>query len=138
MTDWNDAALIDKFLDGLSHQTRRGLIGQAIPNTLVDLIDQATQVDALTQAYHHNPSKYHHNNYHNTYYRNSNSMDVDSTTTRHLPLTDFERKCRLCERLCLYCREANHMKIHCPNIPKCPCLDYNHNTDSGKESAQHQ
>ena len=134
MTDWNDAALIDKFLDGLSHQTRRGLIGQAIPNTLVDLIDQATQVDALTQAYHHNPGKYHHN----TYYRNSNSMDVDSTATRRLPLTDFERKCRLRERLCLYCGEANHMKIHCPHIPKRPRLDHDHNTDSGKEPAQRQ
>jgi hypothetical protein len=39
MTNWNDATLIDKFLNGLSHQTHKGLIGQNIPHTLVNLID---------------------------------------------------------------------------------------------------
>jgi hypothetical protein len=112
MTNWNDAALINKFLDGLLHQTHRGLIGQMIPNTLVDLIDQATQVNELSQAYSHNSGKHFHNNYYNNYYRNQNlnSMDVNSTTTHYAHITDHERNHRLQERLCLYCGEANYIK----------------------------
>ena len=120
MMNWNDAALIDKFLDGLSHQTHKGLIGQNIPNTLVDLIDQATQINELSQAYSQISSKYTHNNYYNNHNRNqnSNSMDVDSTNTCRTPITDNKRTCRLRERLCLYCGEANHIKRYCPNAPK--------------------
>ena len=97
MTNWNDTALIDKFIDGLSLQTHKGLIGHQIPNTLVDLIDQATQIDELSQVYTHNTGKQLHNNYYNNHNRNQNpnAMDVDSTTTCHLPIMDHERNCRL-------------------------------------------
>jgi hypothetical protein len=140
MTNWNDAALIDKFLDGLLHQTRKGLIGQNIPNTIVDLIDQATQVDELSQVYSNISGKYTHNNYYNNYNRNqnSNSMDVDFANTRHTPITDNERTRRLRERLCLYCGEANHVKRYCPNAPKRPRPNYDINSDSGKDNAQSQ
>ena len=119
MTNWNDAALIDKFLDGLSHQTRKGLLGHPIPNTLIDLIDQAIQVDELSQAYNYNTSKYYNNNNYNNnnYNRNTNAMDIDAVNTRRGPLSDDERLCRIREKLCLYCAKPNHTKINCPIAP---------------------
>lgn len=157
---WNEAALVAKFKEGLSHSVKRGLT--ACWDTLTTL--QGTQAKALV-AYqnqeHVSRVTTHHINHHNNHHiprprpyvrphtsgvpspasapaaahvSSATAMDLDQVRSRRL--TQEQKDYRRQNKLCLYCGEPNHFADGCPRKnARLAQVNITFDPESGNDSA---
>jgi hypothetical protein len=132
--EWNAAALMDRFEDGLSSKIKLAKVNYPAPATLHTLQTLAVTLDQLIRGVEDEikgaaPRPAHHQphvvprlvNHQAPGPAANDAMDLDAMNAAprpRAPLTAEEKGRRYRERLCMYCASPTHLRINCPIAPR--------------------